>query len=97
MKLVLWMPVLLLCIASCKKSYTCSCTTTTTFVVTGFGTFPIPSKTDDAAYSKRMTKKQAQSACGHQALTIQSLEENYAAAAASAYGKPTINTNCKLN
>jgi phage-related tail protein len=57
--------------ASCKKAYTCECTTTITS-----GSFSDSYLSSAKEYSKKMSKKQAQSACDHEAESIQSTANN---------------------
>lgn len=65
---------------SCKKTYTCECTTNTSVTVANvpapYNKFTLTSKSESKAYSAKMTEKRAQSACDHEAQTIQSTEED---------------------
>lgn len=65
--------MLALATVSCKKTYTCECSTITSASSQGFS-ISFPSKSDSKAYSKKMTKKQAEAACDHMAESIESSE-----------------------
>jgi len=60
---ILAVAVLAFAATSCKKAYTCSCTTT--FNYSGFS--PDTYKDDSEEYSKKMTKKTAEAACDNKA------------------------------
>ncbi len=71
--------VVTLIVASCKKEYTCDCTTNTVVKtsIPGFPSTPItiPSSTSSKAYSEKMTNAQATAACDHEKLTLESTQE----------------------
>jgi hypothetical protein len=96
--LIVAIAVMVLTLSACKKNYTCECSTTTTFVAPGFGNFPFPSKSEDKAYSKKMTKKQAEAACEHEGETIESImREGFADTTGSGGAYFTVNTKCSLD
>lgn len=96
MKHILLAAVSMLAIASvsCKKTYSCDCTTTTTVSIPGFGSIPVVTKSNEA-YSAKMTKKQAQAACDHEAITIESMEKDVIAKDTSGLDI-TASTKCKI-
>lgn len=77
--------------SSCKKAYSCECTTTLNYV----GTTPDTYGSKTTTYSEKMTKKQAQSACDHEAVTIKS-NFNDVITQAGATGFVTPSTACTL-
>lgn len=83
--------------ASCKKSYTCDCTSVTTFsaALTGSTPFVINSKSTSVAYSEKMSEKQAKSACDHEAISIKSSEDAYIVDQ-GAGGLVTVVTTCAI-
>jgi hypothetical protein len=93
--LVIIIAMVLVC-ASCRKTYTCECTTTIS-VPTGFGSFPIPAQSEKKAYGSKMTKKQAEANCDHEAESIESIAK---AVVKEVYGsgseQVTINTKCEI-
>ncbi|MES2679907.1 MAG: hypothetical protein V4635_08490 [Bacteroidota bacterium] len=76
MKAIIFLVLATALCVSCKKSYTCECTTNTVVTVPAFpgypgGTFTLPSQTESKAYSEKMTKSQAKSACEHEKETLE--------------------------
>ncbi len=67
MKFILASIIFVFYFTSCKKAYTCSCTTTIVEPVAG--TFI--SKDDSTPYSRKMNKKTAQSACDNKRASIE--------------------------
>ena len=67
--------IVVIAIISCKKTYTCDCETDTVISFMGSGD-SIYSKSKTVPYSEKMTEKQAQSACDHEASSIKTTEEN---------------------
>jgi hypothetical protein len=68
--------VILISLSSCKKNYTCSCTTYLTYKTNSgnFNTQSFPG--DKAEYKEKFTKKQAKSACEHMATAVQTNIKN---------------------
>ena len=63
--------------ASCKKAYTCACTTTVTSPnYLGTGTTTNVYNDDAAAYGKKMNKKTAQSACDAEKASMEQTFKN---------------------
>jgi hypothetical protein len=88
--------VLILC--SCKKNYTCNCTTELKFKTNSgsYDTRYFPAKKEP--YSSKMSKKQAESSCEHQRTAI---ETNFTSAYTDAGQFPllpgeSIRTNCLI-
>jgi hypothetical protein len=94
----LFVAVMFLALActSCKKAYTCECTTTTTGTSQGVS-LSFPSKSDSKAYGKKMSKKQAEAACDHMATSVQSTEENAFAQEPDPDVTFTVKTKCSLD
>jgi hypothetical protein len=95
-KIVLSCFVLGLAAASCKKSYTCNCIATASYTNNG-----APASTNvsnsSRAYDKKLTKKQAQAACDHEALAIQSSAESFFQnPLVSPYFNVSVSTSCTL-
>lgn len=57
---------------SCKKNYTCNCTTTTMAYNYSTGQLrPIVAEGDGVSYSQKLSKKNAEAACKHEEVAIQ--------------------------
>lgn len=83
--------LILIGLSSCKKSYSCQCTTTITAQGSPSENYPTTSKT----YSEKMTEKQAKSACSHEETTVKtSIDDNINKV--GAYGYITTNVSCTL-
>jgi hypothetical protein len=90
---------LILSISSCKKTYTCSCSTTYTFKNSnnnGYTTIIIPA--EKKAYSRKMSEKKAKVACTHEGVAIQTNFENGITGNGyySLDGGESIFTNCAI-
>ncbi len=91
---------IVIAMASCKKSYTCSCTTNTVITVPAYpgypgGTFTLPSETQSSAYAEKMTKAQAKSACDHEKETLENSEKDaFAKNALLKNIKYSVSTTC---
>lgn len=86
-----------LVLASCKKEYTCDCTTTDTYTDNNGVKVVTAVENDSKAYSAKMTEKQAKAACEAEAPAI---ESNFLDLYESLNGAPPegelIETTCKL-
>lgn len=76
---------------SCKKKYTCECTTTSNYAA-----ITETNKSMANTYNSKMTKKQAQSACDHEAQSIKSTFENSFSENGTASTTVTVVTTCEL-
>ena len=67
-------------------------------IPSGFGNFPLSSKSENKAYGAKMTKKQAESACEHEAESIESIHK---AGVKEIFGSGSeqisISTKCELD
>ena len=73
-KTLLIAAVISLGMISCKKKYSCECITTTTYPNTT--TSPDVNVSSATDYDTKMSKKQAQAACDHEAVSIKSTFDN---------------------
>ena len=64
-----------LALASCKKEYSCDCTSTVTFTDNGFS-YTQYFKNESTPYSQKLSEKQAESVCDHEEETIASTLRN---------------------
>lgn len=69
--LLLLLCPLLLSISSCKKTYTCNCSTSYTYKSSNGGYSNIIIPANGASYSEKMTEKKAKVACQHEQTAIQ--------------------------
>jgi hypothetical protein len=69
---ILAVAALAISFASCKKSYTCACTTTLNFS----GSTPSTYKDDATSYSKKMNKKTAEAACDNKKASLDASWKN---------------------
>ena len=90
-KIILIVAVFSLGIVSCKKTYTCECTTSS-----NYAGITENNKSSASNYSTKMTKKQAQSACEHEAQSVKSTFENSFSENGTATTSATVVTNCEL-
>lgn len=92
-KIILTSAVLLAFVAvSCKKPYTCTCTTTTTYS----GGSPDINKSHVKEYSEKMTQKQAESACDHEEQAIKSTFDASFTENGSQPAFGQVSTTCEL-
>ena len=98
LKPVLFLAVMLFICSSCKKTYTCHCntllvykTSSNVFRTENFSGGP-------EAYSKKLNKKQAQDACSHMEVTIETNITNWATDNGKYGFAPgeSITTNCEI-
>jgi len=89
----------IVCLTSCKKIYTCECNTTYTYlqVDNTYKTEVYPGS--NTAYSEKMKKKQAESACAHEQNAI---ETNFTNGVTSEGTVPfkkgeSVSTSCELH
>jgi hypothetical protein len=99
MKYILLPALFALAFSSCKKSYTCDCSTVYTYKShnTGdFVTLTIPG--DKNAYGQKMTKNQAVEACKHEQESTQSDFTNGITGSGQTPLEPgeSIQTNCSI-
>jgi hypothetical protein len=71
---ILAVAALAISLASCKKSYTCACTTTINF--NGSTISNAYYKDDATSYSKKMNKKTAQAACDNKKASLDASWKN---------------------
>jgi len=78
MKNLFFFLILIFTGASCKKAYTCQCSTTTTIPssVTQGDPYTTINRSQNIEYSAKMKKKQAEAACEHEQQTISSIMQN---------------------
>jgi hypothetical protein len=81
---------------SCKKAYTCNCVTTDTYTdPSGNETYVY--KNTSKAYSAKMSKKQAESACDHEETAVHSTYLNaYTDNGSSPDPTFSTNTECSI-
>lgn len=91
-KIILITAIISLGSVSCKKTYTCECTTSSNYA----GAIE-NNKSGATKYDSKMTKKQAQSACDHEAQSIKSTFENSFSENRTAATSATVVTSCELN
>ncbi len=84
---------LIMSVTSCKKTYTCECVTTSTY---GSGVAPSINKSTVKEYSAKMSEKQAQAACDHEAETIKSTFDNSFTENGSTSNFANVSTDCEL-
>ena len=95
MKKLFILSFVLIFVCSCKKQYNCSCSTTVVYPDGSQGT----SSSQNKAMSAKMTKKQAQSVCDQEAISINSTFIKFYSGNGS-YNPPQYseaNTKCTLN
>lgn len=68
----------LLALSSCKKTYTCECSTDFTYRSSSSGSlFTATYPGETTQYSEKMREKQAKAACAHEAPTIEKNFSNF--------------------
>jgi len=83
--------------ASCKKSYTCNCTTTDRDS-SGSTVQTYTYKNSSTVYSEKMSKKQAEAACKHEEQAVHSTYSNwFSNNGSSPDPKYTTTTSCQIN
>ncbi len=64
--------LVMLLLSSCKKIYTCECTTNYTYKSSSGSLFTVAYPGETMEYSEKMKEKQAKAACAHEVPTIES-------------------------
>ena len=77
---------------SCKKNYTCDCTTTWTY---SGGTEV--NKNSSKEYSSKLTKKQAEATCDHEAESLESTIQNINTTNGSSPAMGSVMAECELD
>ena len=85
-----------LSLVSCKKSYTCDCTTVTTAVDPKYPSV-IRNESTSMPYSEKMTEKQAKATCDHQAESIKSTYNNSFTGNGTRANFADVSVSCALN
>jgi hypothetical protein len=67
--------IAMLSLASCKKAYTCACTSTWSYTI-GSTSYTDTYDDDAAVYSKKMSKKTAQAACDAEKASVEKTFQN---------------------
>ena len=83
---------LVMSVTSCKKTYTCECETTSNYA----GGSPDVNKSTVKEYSAKMSEKQAQAACDHEAETIKSTFVNSFTENGTLSNTANVTTECEL-